>query len=116
MTVYSATIYHSNLAGEATGMDNLIEAMKVMGELFPTGTVTNAEWCGECKYHVYREGNSELFHTFYIRESAALELIKRVNFKWRKKKGMGRSAPADFLATLVASGAEEWYVVELFEF
>lgn len=116
MTFYEVEIYSANLAGYASDMKVLITAIASVEKHFESGLVVNAGWCSACKTKPYKTGSgSPVYHVFMAREIPILEIIQSGNFSWRKKKGMGRANPTEFLASEIAQGRESWYQLELSE-
>lgn len=114
MTFYSVHVSSSNISGSASGMETLLEALRLVEEFFPGGDCRNAEWCDECQLQLYSGGNP-IYHSFLIREHVALKVIKSGHFSWTKKKGIGRRNPIEYLEGLVNSGTQVWFQLEMSE-
>lgn len=117
MTFYEVEILSSNLAGRANDLTVLMAAMDSVERHFEAGLLVNAKWCNECVNNPFAVGAANpLHHVFMARELPILEIIESGQFKWEKKKGMGRATANDYLREAVANGIELWFQLELSEF
>ena len=56
-----------------------------------------------------------LWHTFLVRAEVIQAVELCGDFKWRKKKGMGRDVPRNWIAQQVADGKELWFTLTFYE-
>ena len=117
MTFYDVTIYGTNFAGSAHGMGVLIEGMKAFESIIKEGNWRNSPSCGECKLTgVYDPSKSEpLWHDFLVQADVIQAVELCGEFKWTKKKGMGRDVPRNWIAQQVAEGKELWFSLGFYE-
>ena len=103
------------LKGEARDMSALIQALELIESQFAEGLATNAVWCDECKQTSFNGSSSPLFHTFLVRESLLLLIIRAQAYKWTKRRGFGRLSAEMYLQNLISNGEEVWFQLELSE-
>lgn len=119
MTFYDVTLYGSKIAGNATGMGAVFKALGVVDkwyEIDPNLFVDEPR-CGECALGWPYKGarGTALYHTLLIREQVARDIELCGEFKWRKKKGIGRRAPSEYLDEIVQAGEETWFTLYITE-
>lgn len=96
-------------------MSALIKAVELIESHFENGLVVNAAWCDECKQTRFTGNSSALFHTFLVRESLLLQIVRAESYKWTKRRGFGRISTEDYLQNLISNGQEVWFQVDLSE-
>lgn len=117
MSFYNVYLSSSKLSGEAHGMGDLITAMKIFEATPDDGSWRNAHICSQCKSaSKYVPGKDSLYHSFRIRHDVAIKLLEQVEFKWRKKIGLQKAEPIDWLRRIDANGEEFWFNLEFYEF
>jgi hypothetical protein len=116
MTSYEVNLCSSNTAGEANNMSSLVAAMAIVEKFFNLGQATNLKWCEECKQRPYPQFPGEVYHSFMIREKAALKIVRNVEISWKKKKGIARQSPVQYLESLSENCQEQWFQLELSDF
>ncbi len=119
MTFYDVTLYGSKVAGSAHGMATVFSALGVVDKWYakdPTLFV-NEPRCGECALTGRYEGQVgwALYHTLLVREQVARDIELCGDFAWRKKKGIGRRAPREYLEQIVQDGEKTWFTLYISE-
>ena len=118
MTFYSVDIYGANFAGSSRDMGTLMDAMTAFETTKNEENWRNSPTCDECKltspYDPAR-GGSPLWHTFLVRAEVIQAVELCGDFKWRKKKGMGRDVPRNWIAQQVADRKELWFTLTFYE-
>ena len=56
-----------------------------------------------------------LYHTLLVREQVARDVELCGEFTWRKKKGIGRRIPREYLDQIVQDGEETWFTLDISE-
>lgn len=119
MTFYDVIIYGSKIAGSVMSMTALSESSDIVDKWYKSSSpdfIKNSPTCEYClSGHVYDGTNGPVWHTFLAREMVIREIEKTGNFKWRKKKGIGRRLPGEYLEEIAEAGVETWFTLELSE-
>lgn len=117
MTFYDVTIYGANFAGSASGMGTLINGMKAFEATIKEGNWRNSPSCGECKLTgLYDPAVGEpLWHDFLVQADVIQAVELCGDFKWTKKKGMGRDVPRNWIAQQVTDGKVLWFSLSFSE-
>ncbi len=119
MTFYDVTLYGSKVAGSAHGMASAMGALGAVDKWYakdPTLFV-NEPRCEECALTGTYEGKAgtALYHTLLVREQVARDVELCGEFTWRKKKGIGRRIPREYLDQIVQDGEETWFTLDISE-
>ena len=119
MTFYNVTLYGSKVAGSAHGMAAVFGALGAVDKwyAFDPEFVRNEPRCAECALTGPYEGKvgTALWHTLLVREQVARDVELCGEFTWRKKKGIGRRIPREYLEQIVQDGEETWFTLDINE-
>ena len=106
-------IYGNNVAGRAKGFENYEAAKEAFKKFFDISKVNEDSHCLPCEMngHRWKPGEDVEYHIFLVREDMMAEILQNCEFEFRKRKGMGRTQPKEWIKEQVAAGQELWFTL-----